>query len=121
VKVKKIKFFVPFFLKIPIFGLMYISNTNAQCPPPPEANCFYQANVPFNVVRHPSFIAAVRATSLARFNYEPPSYHAMRTTFIEPTKKHVEAEVKKDTKQSIEIYGATICTDGWDNVTRQPQ
>jgi hypothetical protein len=77
--------------------------------------------VPFNVVRHPSFIAVVRATFLARFDYETPSYHAMRTTFIEPTKKHVEAEVKKATKQSIEIYGATICTDGWDNVTRQPQ
>jgi hypothetical protein len=26
---------------------------------------FYQTNVPFNVVRHPSFTAAVRATSLA--------------------------------------------------------
>jgi hypothetical protein len=44
----------------------------------------------------------------------------MRTTLIEPTKKHVEAEVKKATKQSIEVYGATICTDGWDNVTRRP-
>jgi hypothetical protein len=75
------------------------------------ANFFYQANVPFNVVRHPSFIAAVRATLLARFDYEPPSYHAMRTTFIEPTKKHVEVEVKKATKQSIEVYGATIFTD----------
>jgi hypothetical protein len=84
------------------------------------ANFFYQANVPFNVVRHPSFTATVRATLLARFVYEPPSYHAMRTTLIEPTKKHVEAEVKKATKQSIEVYGATICTDGWDNVTRQP-
>jgi hypothetical protein len=85
------------------------------------ANFFYQANVAFNVVRHPSFIAAVQATSLARFDYEPPTYHAMRMTLIEPTKKHVEAEVKKATKQSIEVYGATICTDGWDNVTRQPQ
>jgi hypothetical protein len=33
VKVKKFKFFAPFFLKIPIFGLTYISNINAQCPP----------------------------------------------------------------------------------------
>jgi hypothetical protein len=33
VKVKKFKFFAPFFLKIPIFGLTYISNTNAQCSP----------------------------------------------------------------------------------------
>jgi hypothetical protein len=31
------------------------------------ANFFYQANVTFNVVRNPSFTAAVRATSLARF------------------------------------------------------
>jgi hypothetical protein len=59
---------------------------------------FYQANVPFNVVRHPSFTAAMRATSLAQFDYEPPSYHAMRMTLIEPTKNHVEAEVKKATK-----------------------
>jgi hypothetical protein len=28
--------------------------------------------------------------------------------------------MKKATKQSIKIYGATICTDGWDNVTHQP-
>jgi hypothetical protein len=33
VKVKKFKFFVPFFLKIPIFEITYISNTNTQCPP----------------------------------------------------------------------------------------
>jgi hypothetical protein len=84
------------------------------------ANFFYQANVAFNVVRHTSFTAAVRATSLARFDYEPPSYHAMRMTLLEPTKKHVEAEVKKATKQSIEVYGTTICTEGWDNVTRRP-
>jgi hypothetical protein len=84
------------------------------------ANFFYKANVAFNVVRHPSFTAAVRATSLARFDYEPPSYHAMRMTLLEPTKKHVEAEVKKATKQSIEVYGATICMDGWDNITRRP-
>jgi hypothetical protein len=84
------------------------------------ANFFYQANVAFNVVRHPSFTATVQATSLPRFDYEPPSYHAMRTTLFEPTKKHVEAEVKKATKQSIEVYGATICTDGWDNVTLRP-
>jgi hypothetical protein len=42
----------------------------------------------------------------------------MRTTLIEPRRKHVEAEVKKAMKQSIEMYGATINMDGWDNVTR---
>ena len=62
------------------------------------ATFFYKTNVPFNVVRHPSFIAAMQTTLLAQFNYEPPSCHAMKTTFIEPTKKHFEAEVKKATK-----------------------
>ena len=81
------------------------------------ANFFYQANVAFNVVKHPSFIAVVWVTSLARFDYEPPSYHAMRTTLIEPTKKHIEAEIKQATKQSIEVYGAIICMDGWNNIT----
>ena len=44
----------------------------------------------------------------------------MKTTFIEPTKKHIEANVKKATKQSIEIYDATICTNKWDNIIYQP-
>ena len=67
-----------------------------------------------------SFIAAMQATSLAQFDYEPPSYHAMRMTFIEPTKKHIEVEMKKATKQSIEVYSATICIDGWNNVIHLP-
>jgi hypothetical protein len=75
--------------------------------------------VAFNVIRHPSFVAAMRATSQARFDYDPPSYHALRMILIEPRRKHVEEEVKKATKQSIEIYGATICIDGWDNVIRR--
>jgi hypothetical protein len=79
---------------------------------------FYEANAAFNVVRHPAFVVAMQATLLAWFDYEPSSYHVMRTPFIEPTKKHVDIVVKKATKLSIEIYSATICTNGWDNVTR---
>ena len=72
------------------------------------ATFFYKANVAFNVVRHPSFVTAVRATLQARFDYDPPSYHAMRIILVKPRRKHVEEEVKRATKQSIEIYGATI-------------
>ena len=38
---------------------------------------FYKGNVPFNVVRHPTFIAAVETTSKADFEYQPPTYNAM--------------------------------------------
>ena len=37
---------------------------------------FYKANVPFNVVRHPSFIATMDATSKVDFDYTPPMYNA---------------------------------------------
>ena len=81
---------------------------------------FYEANVAFNVVRHPAFIAAVRATSNAGFDYEPPTYNAMRTTLIEPKKRQITADIETKTSKCIEIYGATICSDGWDNVTHRP-
>ena len=44
----------------------------------------------------------------------------MKTTLIELRRKHVEEEVKKATKQSKEIYSATIYMDGWNNITRWP-
>jgi hypothetical protein len=41
------------------------------------ATFFYEANVAFNVARHLTFIAAVKATLAAGFEYSPPTYHAM--------------------------------------------
>ena len=32
----------------------------------------------------------------------------------------VEAEVKKATSFSIETYGVSLCSDGWDNVIHCP-
>ena len=69
------------------------------------ASFFYDANVPFNVGRHPTFVEAVNATASAGFNYKPPTYNALRTTLIESKKMEVEAEVKKATSFSIETYG----------------
>jgi hypothetical protein len=81
---------------------------------------FYESNVAFNVARHPTFVASVKANSTAGFDYTPPSYHAMRIKYIEPKVKQVKAEIEKATKQSIALYGATICSDGWDNVIYRP-
>jgi hypothetical protein len=81
---------------------------------------FYESNVSFNVARHLAFVAAVKATLATGFNYTPPLYHAMRTKHIEPKVKQVKAEIEKATKQSIALYGATICSDNWDNVIHRP-
>ena len=36
------------------------------------ASFFYDANVPFNVGRHPLFVVAANATASVGFNYKPP-------------------------------------------------
>ena len=70
--------------------------------------------------RHPTFVEAVNATTLAGFNYKPPLYNALRTTLTESKKMEVEAEVKKATSFFIETYGVSLCSDGWDNVVHHP-
>ena len=81
---------------------------------------FCDANVPFNVGRHPTFVEAMKATALAGFNYKPPLYNALQTTLIESKKMEVKAEVKKAISFSIETYGVFLCSDGWDNVVHCP-
>ena len=81
---------------------------------------FYEANVPFNVDRHHAFVAAVNATASAGFNYKPPSYNALQTTLIRSKKLEVEAEVKRVTSFSIETYGMSLCSDGWDDIVHCP-
>jgi hypothetical protein len=77
-------------------------------------------NVAFNVARHPAFISAVKITSTTGFDYTPPMYHAIHTKHIKSNVKQVKAEIKKAMKQSISLYTATICFNGWDNVIHWP-
>jgi hypothetical protein len=84
------------------------------------ASFFYEANVPFNVARHPAFIEAVKATSQARFEYSPPSNHQFRTNLIEPRRLQIEKQIQEKVGFAVKHYGVSICTDGWDDVNRRP-
>jgi hypothetical protein len=84
------------------------------------ASFFYEANIAFNVVRHPAFIKAVTETAAAGFNYKPPSYNALRTKMIGEKKIAVDKVVSNRTSASIDIYGATICSDGWFDTNSRP-
>lgn len=84
------------------------------------ASFFYEANIAFNVVRHPAFIKAVTETAAIGFNYKPPSYNALRTKMIGEKKIAVDKMVSNRTSASIDIYGATICSDGWSDTNSRP-
>ena len=84
------------------------------------ASFFYEANIAFNVVRHPAFVNAVRETAAAGFLYQPPAYNAVRTKLIDVKKAVVTKMVSERTRNSISQYGATICSDGWSDTNIRP-
>ena len=82
---------------------------------------FYEANILFNVVRHPMFIHAVCETAhLQMPAYRPPSFNAVRSRLLTAKRIDVEKKVEEKLGNSIGKYGVTICCDGWDNVQNQP-
>ena len=81
------------------------------------ASAFYEANIPFNVVRYPTFIHAVRKTAHLRMpTYRPPSYNVVRTRLLTVKRADVEKKVEEKLGNSIKKYGVAIYCDGWDNV-----
>ena len=81
------------------------------------ASASYEANIPFNVVRHPTFIHAVHETARLQMPaYRPPSYNAVRTRLLTAKRVDVEKKVKEKLGNSVGKYGVTICCDGWDNI-----
>ena len=85
------------------------------------AIAFYEANIPFNVVRHPAFVYAVcEITRHPMPAYKPPSYNAIRTTLLAAKKKNLDKHVKEKLGNSIEKYGVILYCDGWDNVQNWP-
>ena len=77
------------------------------------ATAFYEANIPFNVVRHPAFVNTVHETVRHRMlAYKPPSYNAIRTTLLAAKKKNLDKQVKEKLGNSIDKYGVTLCYDG---------
>ncbi len=73
----------------------------------------------FNVAWNPAFLEAMRATSLAKFEYYPPSYHQLRTQFIEPKRLQIQNEIEAKTSFAVKNYGVTLCNNNWNDVTHR--
>ena len=85
------------------------------------ASSFYKANIPFNVVRHPTFIHAVHETTRLQMPaYTPPLYNAVRTRLLTAKRVDVEKKVEEKLGNSIGKYGVTIYYDGWNNIQNRP-
>ena len=85
------------------------------------ASAFYEANIPFNVVRHPTFIHVVHETARLRMPaYRPPSYNAVCTRLLTAKRVDVEKKLEEKLGNCIGKYGITICCDGWDNIQNRP-
>ena len=85
------------------------------------AMTFYEANIPFNVVRHPAFVYAVPEPTRHQMPaYTPPLYNAIDTKLLTAIKVDLDTQVKEKLGNYVDKYGITICCDGWDNVQNWP-
>jgi hypothetical protein len=85
------------------------------------ASAFYEANIPFNVIRHPVFIYAVKETTKHRMpTYTPPPYNAVHTSLLKAKKEEVERKKTTQLGDSLHKYGIIFCADGWNNVQNRP-
>jgi hypothetical protein len=71
---------------------------------------------PFNVVRHPMFIEAMKETFKSQTYYKPPSYHGLHTNLLKQSKVDVSKQVINWMWNTIHKYGTTICSNGLKNV-----
>jgi hypothetical protein len=85
------------------------------------ASAFYEANNPFNVIRHPTFIYVVKEIAKHHMPaYTLPSYNVVRTSLLKAKKEEVERKTTTQLGDSLHKYGITLCVDGWDNVQNRP-
>jgi hypothetical protein len=62
----------------------------------------------------------MKTTVKSQTYYKFPSYHGLCIDFLKQSKVDVYNFFAKKTHYSIHKYGMTICSNGWDNVTRHP-
>jgi hypothetical protein len=85
------------------------------------ASAFYETNIPFNVIRHPAFIYAVKETAKHWMpSYTLLSYNAVRMSLLKAKKEEVERKTTTQLGDSLHKFGVILCTDGWDNVQNRP-
>jgi hypothetical protein len=74
------------------------------------ASAFYEANIPFNIIRHPEINYAVKETAKHRMlTYTPPSYNAVRTSLLKAKKEEVERKTTTQLGDSSQIWHYTLC------------
>ena len=73
---------------------------------------FYACSIPFNVARSPYFKNEIKKVADFGKGYVPPRSEALRTTLLNKTKERVPNRLA-DIKNSWEITGCTILSDGW--------
>jgi Protein of unknown function (DUF 659) len=81
------------------------------------AELVFGCGLPFNIARTKFLKRAVTAINQAPKGYCPPSSESLRTSLLEETKTRCKAAVEPIYKDHART-GATLCSDGWGDITR---
>ena len=76
---------------------------------------FFARDCAINRVRLPEFIEVVQMNLLTSVAYTPSRYNILRIRLLDDEMNCVEQHTQKR-RQSLIMYGATICSNGWSDV-----
>ncbi|KAL8473312.1 hypothetical protein ACS0TY_030226 [Phlomoides rotata] len=77
------------------------------------ARWLYDATIPLNVVRYPSFQEMLHDVSLHGAGLKPHSYHKVRVPYLTKIVKEVEDDYFNVCRVEWTKYGCSIMVDGW--------
>jgi hypothetical protein len=84
------------------------------------ARAFYSAGIPFNVLNNSDFRQAL--SDVAKFGpgYTPPSEFCVRTSLLQREVAKMKTHINSTVTNDLHVSGATIVSDGWNDVTNRP-
>ena len=73
---------------------------------------FIGCNISFNTIRSHLFKDMIKKIAKFGPTYDPPSYNTLRTKGVERSKARIEERIKP-IRDSWEVTGCTLVSDGW--------
>ncbi|KAK3246205.1 hypothetical protein CYMTET_44248, partial [Cymbomonas tetramitiformis] len=83
------------------------------------AMAFYEADIPFHVLEHPSVKVALRSVAAVGSSYTAPGRNAVGDTLLDSAHSKVATEIAEQ-RLPLRKFGTTVVSDGATDISKRP-
>ncbi|KAK3288528.1 hypothetical protein CYMTET_4004 [Cymbomonas tetramitiformis] len=83
------------------------------------AMAFYEADIPFHVLEHPSVKVALRSVAAVGSSYTAPGRNAIGDTLLDSAHSKVATEIAEQ-RLPLRTFGTTVVSDGATDISKRP-